>query len=268
MRARTHARPADLVELTDAAMAIGLAIVLGNLKLVELPAGGSVSAGIVPLIALAVVRGPRVAFVAGWCTGLAHALLGGVIVHPAQLLLDYGLAYAGLAVAGLPLVRGRAIGIILASAVQLACFSLSGVLFFAASVTHAAWAFSISYNAATVIPECVIALVLVPIVVRAYRRVDPSLDVGGHAGLHTVAPGARIAAAERSTVSVPIAGSIPAPPCSSTSRAQVNRVETPAVSAGLTPTSTAAVAFPVLTARPRLDRRSEPIGPGSGRLSG
>jgi len=180
-------RPSDLIELTDAAMAIGLALVLGNMKLVELPAGGSISAGTVPLIALAIVRGPKIAFIAGLCAGLVHALFGGVIVHPAQLLLDYGIAYAGLAVAGLPGLRGRWYGIVAAAAVQLVTFTISGVLFFSPNMTsRLAWLLSLAYNATTVIPECLIALAMVPLIVRAYARLDPQL--AAQHGMATVTP--------------------------------------------------------------------------------
>lgn len=169
----------DLTELSEIATAVALSVVLGNLKLLELPNGGSIAFGTLPILLLAAVRGFRPAFLAGWCAGLLHAVFGGTIIHPGQLLLDYGLAYALLAVACLATGGGRvrmAGAVLLAGVAHLSCFVLSGTLFFAEyAVGHSVLLFSLGYNALHVLPEIVLAAALLPVLVRAYARSDVAI---------------------------------------------------------------------------------------------
>ena len=158
-------------------MVVALSIVLGNLRLLELPNGGSIAFGTLPLILLAVVRGFRPAFLAGWCAGLGHALAGGTIIHPAQYLLDYGLAYALLACAAASRGTSRprlALGALCAGAAHYAVFVASGTVFFAQYANGASpLTYSLVYNAITVVPEVIIAMLVLPTLVRAFARSNP-----------------------------------------------------------------------------------------------
>jgi thiamine transporter len=167
----------ELLQLIEAATAVALCVLLGNLRLLELPSGGSISLAAVPLLAYAALRGGRGAVLAGACAGGAHALAGGTIIHPLQLLLDYGLAYAVLAVPALLGASTRlrlTVGILAAMALQWAVTTLSGVLFFATVAGGAAWRYSALYNATTAIPETLMALAAVPVAIRALQRADPA----------------------------------------------------------------------------------------------
>lgn len=179
MDSRTPAqRRVQLVLLTEAAAAVALSLVLGNVRLLELPNGGSIALATVPLLALASVRGVRVGACTGAAAGIAHALNGGTIVHPAQLGLDYVGAYAALGVAG---VASRGIAsrlrlagpILLAMALHLTAMVVSGAIFFAPSGSGAV-AYALAYNAATVLPEAALALWLVPGVAVALARANPA----------------------------------------------------------------------------------------------
>jgi thiamine transporter len=172
-------RRRELVELTEAAVAVALSVLLGNLRLVELPAGGSIALATLPLLALAAARGVRPALLAGTCAGAGHALAGGTIIHPAQAVLDYGLAYAALAAAGIaagrPPTRGRLVApILLAMSLHLAAMVASGVIFFSTVAPDAALAYALAYNAVTVVPEALLAIWLVPPLVLALARADPA----------------------------------------------------------------------------------------------
>ena len=165
--------------MTEAAVAVALSVLLGNIRLVELPNGGSIALATLPLLALAVVRGPRLALLAGCCAGLAHALAGGTIIHPAQLGLDYFIAYAALALAGAVPRRGisrasLALPIVVAMSAHLLAMVISGMIFFAPSAGDAALMYSVLYNAATVVPGTLLALWLVPPLVRSVARAHPA----------------------------------------------------------------------------------------------
>lgn len=175
MRAVT--RRDEMLVLTESATAVGLSVLAGNLRLIELPAGGSVTLAAIPLLALACVRGLRTGLLACICAGAAHAAAGGTIVHPIQLLLDYLVGYGVLALSALARSgRGAQLGVWLtiAFAAQLAASTTSGVVFFGAALGEHALRASLIYNALAIVPEYVIALVLVPEAVRALRRADPA----------------------------------------------------------------------------------------------
>lgn len=174
-----HQRREELVLLTESAVAVALSVLLGNLRLLELPNGGSLALATLPLLALAASRGVRVGVLAGTCAGVAHALAGGTIVHPVQLGLDYLVAYAALGTAGLAAGRGTrrrvlAPAILLAMALHLAAMVTSGVVFFAQVAGPAALAYSLAYNATTTVPEAILAVWLVPPLLRSIARANPA----------------------------------------------------------------------------------------------
>ena len=88
--------------IVEAGMMLAMATLLGRVKLWRAPMGGSVTAGsMVPLLLIAMLRGPKVGIVVGAVYGLIDYLLGGYTVSFIQWLLDYPLAFAGLGFAGL-----------------------------------------------------------------------------------------------------------------------------------------------------------------------
>nr|MDQ3376922.1 energy-coupled thiamine transporter ThiT [Actinomycetota bacterium] len=153
----------DTRVLTEAALAIALAFVLGLIKIFQMPFGGSISLEMIPLILLALRQGPVVGVVAGSAYGLLNLAVQPVVVHPVQVLFDYPLAFGALGLAGFfrPTVRGAVIGATVAVLARLVCHFVSGVVFFA-SYAPEGWnpyVYSGAYNAAYLVPSLVIALV-------------------------------------------------------------------------------------------------------------
>jgi thiamine transporter len=110
---------------------VSLATVLSYLKLFSLPQGGSVTAAsMVPIIWLALRRGPKVGLFAAAVYGLVQLLIGPYIFHPAQVLLDYPIAFGMLGLAGFFQKRpflGVNVGII----GRFLAHFFSGIIFFA-----------------------------------------------------------------------------------------------------------------------------------------
>ena len=168
----------DTRVLTEAALAIALAFVLGLIKVFQMPFGGSISLEMIPLILLALRQGPVVGVVAGSAYGLLNLAVGPVVVHPVQVLFDYPLAFGALGLAGFfrPTVRGAVIGATVAVLARLVCHFVSGVVFFA-SYAPEGWnpyVYSGAYNAAYLVPSLVIALVVVVVLLRALEGAQPS----------------------------------------------------------------------------------------------
>jgi energy-coupled thiamine transporter ThiT len=79
--------------LLEIALTIALATVLSMLTIWRMPQGGSVSLGMLPLFVLAFRRGLVPGLVAGALYGLVDLMVNPYVVHWAQLILDYPLAY-------------------------------------------------------------------------------------------------------------------------------------------------------------------------------
>ena len=86
----------------EIALTIALAFILDELRLFQMPQGGSISLGMMPLIVLALLRGPFVGVIAGGLFGVVDVITEmQFIVHPAQFILDYPLPYALVGLAGI-----------------------------------------------------------------------------------------------------------------------------------------------------------------------
>ncbi len=164
--------------LTEAALAIALAFVLGLIKIFQMPFGGSISLEMVPLILLALRQGPFVGVVAGAAYGLLDLAVEPVALHPVQVIFDYPLAFGVLGLAGLfrPSVQGAVAGTVVAVLARFLCHFVSGVVFFA-SYAPKGWnpyLYSAAYNAGYLMPSLVIALVVVMVLLRALEGAQPS----------------------------------------------------------------------------------------------
>jgi thiamine transporter len=164
--------------LTEAALAIALAFVLGLIKVFQMPFGGSISLEMIPLILLALRQGPVVGIVTGAAYGLLNLAVAPFVVHPVQVLFDYPLAFGALGLAGFfrPTVRGAVIGATVAVLARFVCHFVSGVVFFA-SYAPEGWnpyLYSGAYNAAYLVPSLAIALVIVVVLLRALEGAQPS----------------------------------------------------------------------------------------------
>ncbi len=152
------------------ALAGVLHFISGFIPFLEMPQGGRVTlAAMVPVLFVALRRGPRVGILAGMALGLVVLVEEPFIYHPVQVLLDYPLAFGALGLAGffrnLP-VLGVAVGI----AGRFVCHFISGLVFFAtfapAGMNPALY--SAIYNAWYLVPELIISSVIMLILERRH----------------------------------------------------------------------------------------------------
>jgi thiamine transporter len=160
--------------LAYGAVAIAISFVLSYIRIVKLPAGGSITlASMLPMFIFAYIAGPRVGMLAGLCYGMLQFIQDAYFVHWTQFLIDYPIAFALLGLAGLSkdnVYIGAAIG----SAARFVCHFLSGVVFFAeyAGDQNVFW-YSLTYNGSYILPDLIICLAVlaVPSVKAAVKRV-------------------------------------------------------------------------------------------------
>jgi thiamine transporter len=180
-RERLNLNPAHwgVQALAEIGVAIALAAVLGQVRILVMPQGGSVSLELLPIIFVAVRRGVVPAATAGLLYGLLQlGLPGAFVFHPAQAALDYPLAFMSLAVAGFVDVRGwrsLTLAVALALTARFACHFLSGLIFFAAYAPEweAAWLYAATYNLLYLVPEGVLTTLLLWPLLKAYDAAFP-----------------------------------------------------------------------------------------------
>ncbi|MGI6563536.1 MAG: energy-coupled thiamine transporter ThiT [Clostridia bacterium] len=174
--------------LTEAAVMIALAFVLSNIRLFQLPNGGSVTPGsMVPLILFAIrwtnaravdednEKRPRMWHNVGICIivaaveGTIEFILGPKwSMHPISIIFDYIVAYGVLGLAG---VFGKKtaniiIGIVFAVFLRFVCHVISGaVVFYEYAGAQNPWIYSILYNGSFLSLELLITvLITIPLV--------------------------------------------------------------------------------------------------------
>ncbi len=147
----------DSKSISYAAICIAMSFALSFLKLWEMPQGGSVTiASLLPLMLYSYMFGVRKGVFAGMIYGILQAVQNPWIIHPAQFLLDYPVAFSAIGLAGmfartkrlnkLPQIQ-FALGAIVASVLRFLSHILSGVFAFSEySTLDNVWIYSLGYN--------------------------------------------------------------------------------------------------------------------------
>ena len=169
-------------QLVFSAMAIALATVISVvIKLPSLPNGGSTTLFSMLIVSLVGYwYGPATGLIAAFAYGVLQFITGPYVVHPAQVLLDYPLAFAALGLSGFFHNRknGLIIGFLAGSFGRFFFHMVSGLIFYTTYVdtfsgnAAAIWA-STLYNLSYILPEVILTLVLLalPPVRKAFSKI-------------------------------------------------------------------------------------------------
>ncbi len=142
-------------------MLLATALALANFKLFQLPNGGSVSLGGLPILILAARHGIVTGLVSGSLFGVLLLTSRPYIVHPLQFLLDYPLAYSSLGLAGAIAWTGSlkaATATTVANIIRLHFHVVAGAVFFVADKDTMLQAMTVSYayNLSHMLPETIL----------------------------------------------------------------------------------------------------------------
>jgi thiamine transporter len=149
--------------IAESVIFVALATVLSYIKIFSLPQGGSVTAAsMVPILWLALRRGPKVGLFAATVYGVVQFALGPYIYHPAQVLLDYPIAFGLLGLAGF-FQKRPFIGVTVGIIGRFFAHFLSGVIFFASYAPEGMnpAIYSAVYNGGYMLVELVISIYVV-----------------------------------------------------------------------------------------------------------
>ncbi|MDR0373158.1 MAG: energy-coupled thiamine transporter ThiT [Nitrososphaerota archaeon] len=155
--------------LAEIAIFTALGVALSIITFIVFPQGGSITAGTrVPMLWLALRRGPKIGLFAGVVYGFVQLAVFPQVYYPTQVLLDYPLAYGCLGLAGF--FKNHPItGVTVAVSGGLVMHFISGVIFFAhlAPAGMNPWVYSGIYNGSYMLPELVISIVFIYILQKS-----------------------------------------------------------------------------------------------------
>ena len=170
---RTYSRVRILVEC---AMMIAIGTVLSNIKIFEMPNGGSITlVSMLPFILVSYRHGVRWGMATGFVNSLLQMMLGWwappagtLTAYVGMILLDYVLAFTllGLAVifakpfGGPRKPLGAAVGAAVVCCIRFVCSFLSGFLIWGSLASDGIGAviYSLQYNASYMVPETIITV--------------------------------------------------------------------------------------------------------------
>jgi len=178
--------------MVEIALTVALSAALHFVSIWQMPMGGSVSLDMLPIIVLAVRRGPGVGILAGALFGVVDYFIEPFFVTWVQIALDYPVAYGLVGLAGVvaPLWRralnqGRsldgmwpvaALACLIAVTARFAAHFTSGVIFFASSAPAGTpvWAYSALYNATYLVPAALLIFIPAALLLPGLERAVPS----------------------------------------------------------------------------------------------
>lgn len=186
-----------LLTLVEGAAMVALAIVIDLLMsfIPGQPQGGSITLAVLPVLFFAYRRGTGAGVLAGLVWSATQMMIGGFYVPPANtwwaivlcVLLDYVLVFSITGIApvfaklcGQKRLLGYSVGAVAVGILRFISHALSGVILWGeyAPPEMNIWVYTVTYNAAYMVPNIILAGVLIvplclavdPLTLRRYRK--------------------------------------------------------------------------------------------------
>lgn len=159
--------------ISFAGISIALSFTLSYIKLWQMPQGGAITlASMLPVMIFSYVYGPKKGVLIGLIYGVLQAVQDPFIVHPAQFLLDYPIAFSMIGFVGtlkysdvfnkVPQVK-FSLSALLGASLRFICHVLSGVFAFGAYAKDAGanniLVYSLAYNSFVFVDMAIVLVV-------------------------------------------------------------------------------------------------------------
>jgi thiamine transporter len=154
-----------------AGLAIALSFILSSIRIYRMPQGGSITpASMLPLFVLSFMFGPIPGIIAGMLYGFLQLLQDAYIVHWAQVIIEYPLAFACIGLAGF-FKNKKIAGILTGSVLRFLCHFTAGFIFFSeyAPEGQNPVLYSFIYNGSFMAVETIITVIIAIPVLEALR---------------------------------------------------------------------------------------------------
>ena len=175
-----------LLMMMEIAIFASIGLVLDQISFKIVPNGGSISLVMLPIILIAIRWGIVAGLTTGLLLGIMQAMFGGTIIHWAQGLLDYAVAFTVVGFAGLmkPFVERAlkmkkqmhvflcfVIAATIGGMLRFVAHLLAGVIFFKEYAgDQNPWIYSIIYNCTYIIPSIILTAVVAVLILKASPR--------------------------------------------------------------------------------------------------
>ena len=164
-----------VLALCEGALMVALSIALSYVEIDIGAQGGDVGFTIIPIIIFALRWGTLPGIAVGAVFGALKFFLGGYAFNWASILLDYAVAYGAVGLAGLvktfkmkESAYSDVLAALIGGAARFIVHFISGITVYAefAPAGQHLWVYSLLYNGAYMLPTTIIAMILVPIIMR------------------------------------------------------------------------------------------------------
>lgn len=179
-----------LVTMLEIAIMAALAYILSQVKLFDMPQGGSISLVMLPIVLIALRRGVIAGLVAGLIVGELNHLIDGYVVHPVQLLLDYPVAYTAVGLVGVARHFGwetKRVGmtwlfLFVGVGVRFLCHFTSGVVWFGEYAPEGmpVVTYSLMYNLSYLLPEFIFTGLVVALLLKKAPQLFAPAGTANH----------------------------------------------------------------------------------------
>lgn len=167
--------------LCEGALMVALGTVLGFIKLFELPQGGAVSLGMLPILFYAIRWGAGRGLLCGFVYGLLQLILDGAYAWGwASMLLDYIVAYTALGLGGIFAGKswGVYVGTVVGSLARFVVHFISGITIYKIVVPTAVlgttfdnpYLYSAAYNGSYVGIDMVFCLIIFALLYKPLKK--------------------------------------------------------------------------------------------------
>jgi thiamine transporter len=181
-----------LLMMMEIAIFASIGLVLDQLSFKIVPQGGSISLVMLPIIFIALRWGLVAGLTTGLLVGVLQMMFGAYILHWAQGLLDYVVAFTAIGLAGVlrrPIqhtvkahqLNKLSIYVLLATCIggvlRFIAHVLAGVVFFKEYAgDQNVWLYAITYNATFMLPAIILTAIVTVLLVKA----SPKLIQANH----------------------------------------------------------------------------------------
>ncbi len=174
--------------LIECALMVAIGTILAQIKIIDMPYGGSVTLlSMLPFILVSLRHGTKWGLLTGFANSILQMLLGGLSAPPAgtmvalfaMIMLDYVLAFTVLGFAGFFAKKTSNVcaGTAIAMVLRFLCSFLSGFLLWSSYQSYYEWAngmnavlYSLIYNASYMVPETLITTIVIGVLYKTAPR--------------------------------------------------------------------------------------------------
>ncbi len=165
-----------LLMLVEIAIFAGIGLVLDKISFSLWAQGGSISFVMLPILIIAVRWGLLAGVTTGLLIGVLQILFGGYVLHWAQGLLDYVVAFSAVGLAGVfrkqilqaadevkkkKMALYITLGIVVGGLLRYAAHALAGAVFFSEYAgDQNVWLYTIIYNGSYMIPAIILTAII------------------------------------------------------------------------------------------------------------